>query len=50
MMIKELEIGERFDLDDIRKMRVYNVARYGNVTPVGLMIDIKTGVADILKL
>ena len=28
VMIKKLEISERFELDDIRKMRGYNAARY----------------------
>lgn len=33
IMKNEPEISERFDLDDIRKIREYNAARYEKMTP-----------------
>ncbi len=49
-MIKELEISERFDLDDIRKIRAYNAARYENMTPAEIVADTKTGAAELLEM
>lgn len=45
VMIKEPEISERFDLDDIRKIREYNAARYEHMTPAEIVADTKAGAA-----
>ena len=50
MTIKEPEISERFDLDDIRKIRTYNAARYKNMTPAEIVADTKAGAADLLDV
>lgn len=49
-MIKEPQISERFDLDDIRKMREYNAARYENMTPAEIVADTKAGAAELLEI
>ena len=48
-MIKEPEVSERFDLDDIRKIRAYNAARYEYMTPAEIVADTKAGAAELLK-
>jgi len=49
-MIKEPEISERFDLDDIRKIRTYNAARYEHMTPAEIVADTRTGAAELLEI
>lgn len=49
VMIKEPEISERFDLDDIRKIREYNAARYEGMTPAEIVADTKAGAAEFLE-
>lgn len=49
-MMKEPEISERFDLDDIRKIRTYNAARYEHMTPAEIVADTKAGAADLLEI
>ena len=41
VMMKEPEISEHFDLDDIRKIRAYNAARYEHMTPAEIVADTK---------
>lgn len=48
-MIKEPKISERFDLDDIRKIRTYNAARYEHMTPAEIVADTKAGAVDLLE-
>ena len=48
VMIKEPEVSERFDLDDIRKIREYNAARYEHMTPAEIVADTKAVSADLL--
>ena len=48
--MKEPEISERFDLDDIRKIRAYNAARYEHMTPAEIVADTKAGAADLLEI
>ena len=48
--MKELEISERFDLDDIRKIRTYNAARYEHMTPAEIVADTKAGAAELLEI
>lgn len=50
VMMKELEISERFDLDDIRKIRTYNAARYEHMTPAEIVADTKAGAAELLEI
>ena len=47
--VKEPEISERFDLDDIRKIRAYNAERYMHMTPAEIVADTKAGAADLLE-
>ena len=47
--VKEPEISERFDLDDIRKIRAYNAERYMHMTPSEIVADTKAGAADLLE-
>ena len=47
--MKEPEINERFDLDDIRKIRAYNAERYMYMTPSEIVADTKAGAADLLE-
>lgn len=48
-MIKEPKISERFDLDDIRKIRTCNAARYEHMTPAEIVADTKAGAVDLLE-
>ena len=41
--MKEPEISERFDLEDIRKIREYNAVRYEHMTPAEIVADTKAG-------
>ncbi len=50
VMIKEPEISERFDLEDIRKIRAYNAARYEHMTPAEIVADTRDGAADLLEV
>ena len=50
MIMKEPEISERFDLDDIRKIREYNAVRYENMTPAEIVADTKAGAAQLLEV
>lgn len=49
-MIKEPEISERFDLEDIRKIREYNAARYQGMTPAEIVADTKAGAAELIEI
>ncbi|MCM1267460.1 MAG: hypothetical protein NC302_06105 [Bacteroidales bacterium] len=49
VMINELEISERFDLNDIRKIRAYNAGRYEHMTPAEIVADTKAGAAQLLE-
>ena len=50
VMIKEPEISERFDLDDIRKIRTYNAVRYEHMTPAKIVADTRAGAAELLEI
>ena len=49
MMSKELEISERFDIDDIRKIRSYNAERYAGMTPAEIVAATRAGAEKVLK-
>jgi hypothetical protein len=44
------EISERFDVDDIRKIREYNSMRHINMTPEEIVADTKKGSERVLKM
>lgn len=48
--MKEPEISERFDLNDIRKLREYNADRYEHMTPAEIVADTKAGAAELLEI
>ena len=50
VVVEEPEISERFDLDDIRKIREYNAARYEGMTPAEIVAESKAGAADLLEI
>lgn len=43
MKLEEPVISERFDLDDIRKIREYDSLRYLQMTPEEILADIHEG-------
>lgn len=49
VMMKEPELSERFDLDDIRKIREYNAMRYEGMTAAEIVADTKAGAAEFLE-
>lgn len=42
-------VSERFDVDDIRKIREYNSLRHINMTPAEIVEDTKKGAAVLLE-
>jgi hypothetical protein len=44
------EISERFDVDDIRKIREYNSMRHINMTPEEIVADTKKGSERVMKM
>ncbi len=48
MAMKEPTISERFDVDDIRKIREYNAARYKNMTTEEIIRDTHKGAEVVL--
>lgn len=41
-------LSEKFDLEDIRKIREYNAARYLHMTPAEIVEDTRKGAADLI--
>lgn len=50
MMMNEPVISERFDVDDIRKIREYNSLRHIQMTPDEIIADTKKGAERIKKM
>ena len=48
-MSKAPAISNRFDVEDIRKIREYHSMRYTNMTPSEIAEDIKRSTADSMK-
>lgn len=48
MAMKEPTISERFDVDDIRKIREYNAERYKNMTTEEIINDTRKGAEVVL--
>jgi hypothetical protein len=44
------DISERFDVDDIRKIREYNSLRHINMTPEEVVADTKKGSERVMKM
>ena len=42
-------ISNRFDLNDIRKIRDYNSSRHATMTREGIIADTREGAADLLS-
>lgn len=49
MLMKEPIISERFDLDDIRKIRDYNSWRHSQMTHEEIIADIKKGAEEFQR-
>ena len=47
--IKKPEISDRFDVDDIRKIRDYNSQRYSRMTRAEIVADIRNGAEEMIK-
>jgi hypothetical protein len=43
-------ISERFDVDDIRKIREYNSLRHIQMTPEEIIADTKQGAQRVIKM
>jgi hypothetical protein len=50
MIMNKPEISERFDVDDIRKIREYNSMRHINMTPEEIVADTKKGSERVMKM
>ena len=48
LMIEKPMISEKFDLDDIRKIREYNSLRHIEMTPEEIIADVQEGAAEFL--
>jgi hypothetical protein len=48
--MQAIEISERFDVDDIRKIREYNSMRHVNMTPEEIVKDTKNGSERVMKM
>lgn len=49
-MDREPKISERFDINDIRRIREYNAARFLNMTRAEIVAETKAGAEKVLKL
>ena len=50
MMMSEPVVSERFDVEDIRKIREYNSLRHIQMTPEEIIAATKKGAARIKKM
>ena len=48
--MKKPEISDRYDLNDIRKIREYNADRYAHMTPEHIVADTKAGAAELMAV
>ena len=49
MIMNKPTVSERFDVEDIRKIREYNSLRHINMTPTEIVEDTKKGAEELLK-
>ena len=47
--IKKPEISDRFDADDIRKIRDYNSQRHSQMSRAEVIADIKKGANEVIQ-
>ena len=47
--IKRPELSERFDADDIRKIRDYNSQRHSQMSRAEIIADIKKGANEVIQ-
>ena len=47
--IKKPEISDRFDADDIRKIRDYNSQRHSQMSRAEVIADIKKGATEVIQ-
>ena len=47
--IKKPEISDRFDVDDIRKIRDYNSQRHSTMTRTEIVEDLRKGSEEIIQ-
>ena len=47
--IKKPEISDRFDADDIRKIREYNSQRHSQMSRAEVIVDIKKGANEVIQ-
>lgn len=48
MITNKPTISERFDVEDIRRIREYNSLRHVKMTPTEIVEDTKKGAAEVL--
>lgn len=49
-MDRKPKISERFDINDIRKIREYNSTHFLDMTPAEIVAETKAGAEKVLKL
>ncbi|MBO6177900.1 MAG: hypothetical protein J6O04_01835 [Selenomonadaceae bacterium] len=49
MTQEKLNISDRFDIDDIRKIRDYNAERYLNMTTAEIIAEVNGNAEEIIK-
>ena len=47
--IKKPEISDRFDVDDIRRIRDYNSMRHSRISRAEVIADIKKGANEVIQ-
>ena len=47
--IRKPDISERFDVEDIRKIRDYNSQRHANMTHKEIVEDFRSGAEEIIR-
>jgi hypothetical protein len=50
MIMNKPEVSERFDVDDIRKIREYNSLRHINMTPEEVVADTRKASERVMKM
>ena len=50
VVIEEPEISERFDKDDIRKIREYNSLRHIHMTPEEIIEETQVGAEKVMRM
>ena len=48
--IEKLEISDRFDVDDIRKIREYNAMRHMDMSPQEIVADVNRNLDEAVRI